>query len=309
MDTNTLRSIAIAVLYLGLMVVLIDMYIFMRRRWFRVERPESSSAPFSPPVPGIHLTGELTTSAKYAIWSYMFSIFGIGGAVIGIVAGIAGYMINDLAKEKAIQVALNKMQEPLATRLAEFENAKAALNLAAQRITTDEFNAVLATKLSNDASFRTKIEEQLVTKHTEALRGKPGKDGMSPTVGAVAVELATKHVDELRGVAGKDGRDGKEGPSAAEVAELLVRKYVDQIRGPAGIPGKDGKNGTSPGIDVISAFLVSNYGNRLRGEKGAPGKDGKDGVSPSVQDIAAILVSKHGDQIRKILTPDVRKEQ
>src|SRR5580704_7992692 len=107
---STFDIIAICIL-IGLVGVLVDMYLITRRRWIRIEelRPYYQGAP----GPGVDITGDLTTGAKYAIWKYMLSMLVVGGTVIGIITGVAGYMINDLAKEKAIQAAFSQMQKPL----------------------------------------------------------------------------------------------------------------------------------------------------------------------------------------------------
>ena len=290
----------------GVMAVLADMYFIMRRRWIRGERrrwirsEETPSSVQEVPTPGVDVTGELTTGAKYAIWKYMFSILGIGGAVIGIVAGVAGYMINDLGKEEAIKVALSEMQKPLAEQLGVLADAKAGIAVVAKSITTDEFKAIVATKLSNDGAFQKSIGKELATTYAENLRGKPGKDGASPTVETVANELASKHVDQLRGAVGKDGKNGADGtsPNVATVADELAIKYGNQLRGaagPAGKDGRDGKDGISPGVAEVAAILMSKYGDQIRGPAGAPGKDG---ASPDVNAVVGLLVRSHGDQLR-----------
>lgn len=55
----------------------------------------------------------LTQEARSAVRGYMLSIFAIGGPIVAIVAGVAGYMINDLAKASATAQALQDIQEPL----------------------------------------------------------------------------------------------------------------------------------------------------------------------------------------------------
>jgi energy-converting hydrogenase Eha subunit A len=235
-----LVTYAIIVVFVGVMFVLADMYFIMRRRWIHNERGrwirDSDTPSVQAPEPGVDVTGELTTGAKYAIWTYMFGILGIGGAIVGVVAGVAGYLINDLAKEKAIQVALNQMQKPLDEQLVAFATARAALDVAAKSITTDQFKSDVAVKLRDDAAFKGTITKELSTTYAEDLRGKPGKDGVSPTVEAVADALATKHVSQLRGV--------------------------------QGLPGKDGKDGTSPSVDAVAKQLASYYRSRGRGDVG-----------------------------------------
>jgi hypothetical protein len=148
---DRLVTIAIGVVFIGVVAASIDVYLRLRTRWLR---KEFSATRAPTPVAGIDATGELTTGAKYAIWNYMFSILGIGGTIIGIVSGIAGYMINDLATEKPIQVALNKMQAPLADRLAQFADAKSALDTATKNVMTEQFESTVAAKLSGDDEFR-----------------------------------------------------------------------------------------------------------------------------------------------------------
>src|SRR5438045_3938187 len=97
-----LWSVLGGVVVLALLASAVDIYWLLRSRWIRNQEEPYYNRPTGDPltrVPGIDATGELTTSAKYAIWNYMFTILGVGGAIVGIVAGIAGYMINDLAKE------------------------------------------------------------------------------------------------------------------------------------------------------------------------------------------------------------------
>jgi hypothetical protein len=62
---------------------------------------------------GLDETGALTPGAKQAVRDYMLSIFAVGGTIGAIIAGVAGYMINDLAKETALTSALTEMQKPV----------------------------------------------------------------------------------------------------------------------------------------------------------------------------------------------------
>ena len=58
-------------------------------------------------------TFKLDHETKAAVRSYMLQIFTIGGILIAVIAGVAGFLIKDLATKTAITDALQKMQEPL----------------------------------------------------------------------------------------------------------------------------------------------------------------------------------------------------
>jgi len=146
--------IVFLVLLLGASIVLRDAYLSKRKRWF-----ESRSRSTGSQENGIDSTGELTTGAKYALWSYMFWLLGIGGTIVALISGTVGYMINDVAKEKATQAALSEMQKATSSafsemqkatntafidmqksvlaRLAELENAKVQLAYAARDVATE----------------------------------------------------------------------------------------------------------------------------------------------------------------------------
>ncbi len=129
-----LTTIAVVIVFFLALVAATDRYLILRRRWLF-----AGNEPPSPPQAGIDVKGELTTGAKYAIWSYMFRILGIGGTIIGVISGLVGYMVNDLAKEKATQKALDEVQAPLIARLGQLENARAQLDVVAHDLATDTF--------------------------------------------------------------------------------------------------------------------------------------------------------------------------
>jgi hypothetical protein len=75
----------------GIAYVARDQYRLQRdrmiKRWDKKDNePKSAAAAVS----GIEFNGELSTSAKYAIWNYMFNILAVGGTVVGILAGLRG---------------------------------------------------------------------------------------------------------------------------------------------------------------------------------------------------------------------------
>jgi hypothetical protein len=278
-------------------------------------------------------TGELTTAAKQAIRNYMFGLFGVGGAIVAIVAGIAGYMIDDLAKAKAIEEALKRMHEPLVAQLTKIADTSADLKALIKTVNTETFRAEVVKELSKEDSLRKalqdglfeKVAAELARNHADRLRGlkgdpgkdagidevaaalannygdrlrgatgEPGKDGVTPSVDAIAATMANAYADRLRGEKGEPGKDAVS-PSAEAVAALLVDGYADRLRGAKGEPGKDG-----PTAEAVAAALVSNHGSQLRGDRGEPGKDG---VSPSPEAVAVSLLSKNADQLRQILNP------
>ena len=235
-----------------LLVMLVDWYIHMRKRWFQ----GSSQLP-STPAASFDAAGELTTGAKYAIRSYMLSIFAGGGAIICIIAGIAGYLVNDLTKQSAVRTAIVDMQQPLKEQLARFATAESALETATKKVGTADFQITVATQLSNDKAFQASVAKALVDQHVDQLRGPIGPVGPAGSSGPA-------------GPAGKDGMNGTS-PSAAsvaqalddspfrtEVAELLLDQYGGQLRGavgppgPAGPAGKEGANGASANAEVGS---------------------------------------------------------
>ena len=245
------KMIEIAALCI-LVVMLVDWYIHMRKRWFQ----GSSQLP-STPAASFDAAGGLTTGAKYAIRNYMLGIFGVAAAIIGIIAGIAGYMINDLTKQSAIQTAIADMQQPLKDRLAKFATAESALETATKKVGTADFQITVATQLSNDRAFQASVAKALVDQHVDQLRGPIGPVGPAGSTGPA-------------GPAGKDGMNGTspsvasvaqaldDAPFRTKVAELLVDQYGGQLRGaggppgPAGPAGKEGANGTSANAEVSS---------------------------------------------------------
>ncbi|OCK58812.1 hypothetical protein [Bradyrhizobium sp. LMTR 3] len=325
--TGILVQLVYIAIFVGIALFALDQYRLWRERWVEVLRKDGRlPKPKGAAESGTNGKGELSTAAKYAIWNYMFSLFAVGGTIIGIVSGIAGYMIKDLATERAIQTALNKMQEPLSSQLDKFADANAALKVAAERI-------------NDSKTFPKAVADDLVARYPEKLRGergsdgkngvdgKDGKDGLPGKDGAgvaeVVAALMQSHSAALRGkdgVNGKDGKDGspgKEGPSAAEVAAILMRSYAAELRGKDGSNGKDGVNGKDgkdglPGKDgpsaaEVAAVLTRSYAAELRGKDGSNGKDGvngkngKDGLpgkdGPSAAEVATVLVMSHAAEL------------
>ncbi len=317
----SLKTIAIAVAGGGGVAVLVEVYL-IARRWVRNYLFDE----WDLAARGVTERGELTTGAKYAIWNYMFSILAVGGTIIGVMAGVAGYMINDLAKKEAIQTALDKMQTPLAKQLEKLADARAGLEIAAGKVTTDEFAMKIATKLSSEANFhkdvagvlgdaggfQKSVADALFFNYRDKLRGDPGPagsmgppgqngtngvNGASPTAESVATQL------------------GADGTFANKIADALLSRYGKQLRGdpgapgpmgPPGPPGRDGKNGvngTNPSVAEVAKLLASSYRDQLRGEKGPPGKDGQNGTSPSAEEVARILSAQYGVQVQPKLTP------
>jgi hypothetical protein len=233
-----------------LVVMLVDWYIHMRKRWF-----QGSSLSPSMPAASFDAAGELTTGAKYAIRNYMLNIFGVGGTIVCIIAGAAGYMVNDLTKQSSVRIA--DMQSPLKDQLARFATAESALETATKKVGTADFQITVATQLSNDKAFQASVAKALVDQHVDQLRGPIGPVGPAGSTGPA-------------GLAGKDGMS----PSAASVAqalddtpfrtkmaELLVDQYGGQLRGavgppgPAGPAGKEGANGTSANAESVAEVL------------------------------------------------------
>jgi hypothetical protein len=272
------KLIEIAVVCIAVYVAF-DIYMFVRGKFESPVQPQSSAT-------GSEITGELTTGAKYAIWRYMFFLFGVGGAIIGVVSGVAGYMINDLAKEKAIQVALREMQKPLEERLAQFADAQSALNTAIKTVNDEKFKTKVADTLSGDGDFQKKVAEVL---NNEAFQTKIIKALNDEAFRAnIAKVLADQHSTQLRGLAGSVGPTGPAGPAGkdgssptatsvavlmndaafrANVARLLADQYSNQLRGLAGPPGGAGPLGPA----------------------GPAGKDGGDGSSPTAASVAQLI--------------------
>jgi hypothetical protein len=214
-NSEMIALLAILSVIVIFVIVFIDYYLMLRRTWRRREYGQVEQP--VPPVPGLDASGELTIPAKYAIWNYMFYILGVGGVIIGIISGVAGYMIKDLAQQGATEKALAAMQEPLFKRLGELATAEAQLKAAAE-------------KTANEASFAGVVATELATKHAAEVRGLPGAPGVSPSVADVATELATEHAAEVRGLPGAPGVS----PSVADVATELAAKHANELRGPPG---------------------------------------------------------------------------
>jgi hypothetical protein len=325
MTSTAWVELAIAVGVIGAIVVLIDVYVLWRRRWRRFELFPAPGRLRKATIAGTNEKGELTTSAKYAIWNYMFSLFAVGGAIIAVVSGIAGYMIKDLANEKAIQVALNSMHKPLADRLAQFADAQSALNVAAKNVATEQFVSKVAVAISEDDKFLRKIvdgdqsrkslAELLMAKYPDKLRGAvgpmgqtgpagpPGINGTSPSVAAVAEAFKNDATFRKR------------------VAELLANDHLDKVRGPAGPMGQTGPvgppgaSGTSPSIAAVAEtfsndgihrtriveLLMDKHADKLRGPAGPAGPigpAGANGTSPSPAAVAESFARDNSSQVK-----------
>jgi uncharacterized membrane-anchored protein YhcB (DUF1043 family) len=265
---NTLGMVSIVLVLIIIIAAFIDVYLLLRQRWLRIEKQRASGERLVDLVPGVDATGELTGGAKYAIWNYMFSILGIGGVIVGIIAGTAGWFINDLATKEAIQVAFEKIQDPLEKQLEQFASAKTALETATKEVTKQkEFAVTVSNKLKDDVEFRKALAEALVAQYSNQLRGPSGPAG---TIGPAGPA----------GPTGPAGTAGKDGPSANEVAAILISEHADQLRGPSGPAGPIGPAGPA-------------------GPTGPAGTAGKDG--PNANEVAAILIAQHGQQLRQIL--------
>jgi len=213
----------------------------------------------SPGVPsGLDQTGSLTIGARQAVRDYMLRIFAVGGTIGAIVAGVAGYMINDLAKETALTTALTEMQKPIlegVQKLSEANSKLANANVEVEAlrkrvenldkvVQEDGFVQSVVERLAKNEKLGKRIQEklviqvakQLLTNHRNDLRGVPGKDAVSPSVSEVADVLVSEHRDKLRGPPGKDGGS----PSASEVAAVLMNeqrvKLIEYLNKPAPAP-------------------------------------------------------------------------
>ena len=155
----------------GMIIVAVIAYAVLDQyRLWRDRRVETWRKQGRLPVPAqsagsdTNEAGELSTAAKYAIWNYMFNLLAVGGTVIGVISGVAGYMIKDLATEKAIQTALNTMQEPISKQLEKFTDADAALKVATNRV--------------NDLkTFPRAVADDLIARYPTTLRGLQGEKG------------------------------------------------------------------------------------------------------------------------------------
>jgi len=297
--TGILVQLAYVAIFVGIAYFAVDQYRLWRERRVEAWRKDGHlPKPKGAAESGTNGKGELSTAAKYAIWNYMFSLFAVGGTIIGIVSGIAGYMIKDLATERAIQTALNKMQEPLSSQLDKFADANAALKVAAERI-------------NDSKTFPNAVADDLVARYPEKLRGERGADGKNGVDGKDGK-------DGLPGKDGKDGLPGKDGPGVADVVATLMQSHAAALRGKDGSNGKDGVNGKdgkdgSPGKDgpsaaEVAAVLMRSYAAELRGKDGSNGKDGvngkdgKDGLpgkdGSSVAEVTAALMMSHVAELR-----------
>jgi hypothetical protein len=215
--------LAYVVLLIGFVFAVVALGDSYLRRWFQPEPKLDRSTP----IAGISATGERTSAAKYALGTYRLGIF-VTGTIVGILSGIAGYMISNLASEKAVKVALNPVQARLIERLGQFEEAKAALNTAISEVAntdkfTDKFVRSVVEEAWKNAEFRTKLANTLVVQYGEQLINNA--DFRSQ----LANLLATRHGDQVRGPQGDVGPPGPVGP-----------------QGDVGPAGKDGKDGVSP---------------------------------------------------------------
>jgi hypothetical protein len=324
MNINNVWSFYVPIIaFIGIAFALADQYWLRRNRMIRRQERGSPTT-----EPDIDVGGELTTAAKYAIWNYMFSIFAVGGAVIGILVGLAsgfaGYMIKDLASKSAVHAALIEIQKPLAIQSDKFATANAALKGATDRV-------------KDEKTFPKLVGDALFADHRQELRGdpgpkgadgkngvdgkdgKPGADAVTPSIDAIAEALYRKYGDQLRGKNGLDGKNGIDGkpgadamnPSMAAIGEELFRKYGDQLRGKNGVDGKNGMDGKpgadGPSVTAVADELFKKFSAQLRGKDGSNGKDGingkdgapgKDAVNPAIAVVVAELASKYRAALR-----------
>jgi hypothetical protein len=174
-----------------------------------------------------------------------------GSAIVGLVAGIAGFMINDLGKERAIQAALNQMYSVLSESMKKFATAEAALKAAIEKVQdTDNFKSDIARIVAKDgvlhAALVAPVSNVLIKDHADKLRGPAGT---SPTVQEVAEELVKNHADKLRGGPGPS-------PAVQAVAEELIKHHADKLRGGPG---------PSPSVQEVAEELIKHHADKLRG--------------------------------------------
>ena len=198
---------------------------------------EEDSQPAEKPLPlGVtksETRPRLTVEAEEAVRGYMLKLFGIGGTAAVLVAGIAGYMINDLAKANAetaaLTAALEQMQKPLidANNLVHdaVKNAgelEAKITKISKEVDPEAMAANILKQIGDDNLIRAsaklipldEVAAVLVSKHLDQVRGPPGKDGVDPAASEVAAVLVSKHLDQLLEYIADPVRPGLSAPKA-----------------------------------------------------------------------------------------------
>jgi hypothetical protein len=304
--------------------LIFDFYRLQRRRWTEPEFQGSTTDK----IGSRSESGELTNEAKLAILKYMASILAVGGTIIGIIAGIAGFMIKDLAQASATQKALEAVQGPLREEMVKVTDARATLVMAAAALTK--------------GNFRDDVVQNLLKEHHEEIRGKQGQPGekgppgssgppgdrgppgVAGLVGPVGPAGSQGNQGErgptgLQGQTGDKGPQGPVGPTGPKGAQgepgpagpkgepgpIGARGEVGPA-GPKGEPGPkgaEGPSGISPSPDAIALLFVESNAERLRGFQGPPGPIGQDGKSPSADEVADALMKKYAKQLPSVQPP------
>src|SRR5438132_1523700 len=79
-------QLAYVAIFVGIAYFAVDQYRLWRERRVEAWRKDGHlPKPKGAAESGTNGKGELSTAAKYAIWNYMFSLFAVGGTIIGIV--------------------------------------------------------------------------------------------------------------------------------------------------------------------------------------------------------------------------------
>ncbi len=200
MDEETTRTLA----WLAFGIASVTLYLFLIQWAFSRRR----IAPTKVEV-GLDQTGTLTIGGRQAVRDYMVRFLATGGTIIAVVAGLAGFMINDLAKETAIIAALTEMQKPILDGARALAAAEAAVEGLRKRVENlsdvveeEQFIVDVVDKLSDDRGLQERIERNLVAEVTSKLFADHGAqlrgdDGVSPTPAQVAAVLVERHREQL----------------------------------------------------------------------------------------------------------------
>lgn len=244
-QTTLLALMAIFVAFSALMIVLYFASPQIRNFFYSKKR----KYPNYREIAGLEKTGSLTIGAKQAVREYMLRLIAVGGTIFALLAGIAGYMINDLARETAITSAITEMQKPVLDGITQLSEARRFVDILRVEVENlsnivgeDEFVDKLVILLSTDESLEQRVRENLVdnvserlfAEHAAELRGSPGDDGVSPELSDVARILVRDYREQLVGPPGATGNDGQS-PTALAVAQALVDEHSDRLFGPRAI--------------------------------------------------------------------------
>jgi hypothetical protein len=146
-------------------------------------------------------------------------------------------------------------------------------------------------KLSDLPSVDGLASELYVDEKVAAIELTPGKDGVTPHIGAngnwfIGEEDTGVKAHGIDGINGKDGQDGApgekgdtgaQGPKGdAFTYEDFTKEQLEALRGEQGPAGKDGENGKD-GKDFTFDMFTPEQLESLK-VKGDPGQDGKDGI-------------------------------